>query len=175
MKNKDEEMAGRLDEIQNLTQETIQDLRPVTYALRPLYRDDLGLVAALDMLTHEAQDTAAISVNFQRLGPEHRLPPDVELAFYRMGQEALNNIQRHAQATQATLKIEFAPEQITLTISDNGRGFEPPESPAEFAPGGHFGLLGLYERAELIGARLKIHAAPEEGARVVVILPLRER
>ena len=165
----------QLDEIQRMTTQTIDDLRRLTRALRPLYLDDLGLVAALDMLTHEAQDTAAISVNFQRLGPEHRLPPDVELAFYRMAQEALNNIQRHAQATQATLKIEFAPEQITLTISDNGRGFEPPESPAEFAPGGHFGLLGLYERAELIGARLKIHAAPEEGARVVVILPLRER
>ncbi len=91
-----------------------------------------------------------------------------------MAQEGLNNIQRHAQATQALIKIEFASRQVILTISDNGRGFEPPESPAEFAPGGHFGLLGLYERAELIGAKLKIDTTPMEGTRVAVNLPFRE-
>ena len=164
--------ADQLDEIQKMAEQMIQDLRRLTRALRPLYLDDLGLVAALDMLARETQDSAAIPVKFQRLGRESRLPPDVELALYRMAQEGLSNIQRHAQATQAMLKIEFAPEQIILTISDNGCGFELPESPAEFAPGGHFGLLGLYERAELIGAKLEIHATPEDGARLVVSLPL---
>jgi len=135
----------------------------------------LGLVAALDMLAREKQDSAAIPVDFQRQGREARLPANVELALYRMAQEGLSNIQRHAQATQAMLKIEFSPEQITLTISDNGRGFEPPESPAEFAPSGHFGLLGLYERAELIGAKLEIFTMPMEGTSVVLNLPFREK
>ena len=164
--------AGQLDEIQQMTTQTIDDLRRLTRALRPLYLEDLGLVAALDMLARETQESAAIPVSFQRLGRECRLSPDVELALYRMVQEALNNIGHHAQATQAMLQIEFAPEQVILSISDDGCGFEPPESPAEFAPGGHFGLLGLYERAELIGARLEIHSRPDEGARLVVILPL---
>ena len=166
--------ADQLDEIQKMAEQMIQDLRRLTRALRPLYLDDLGLVAALDMLARETQETAATSVSFQRLGRESRLPPDVELALYRMAQEGLSNIQRHAQATQALLKIEFAPEQIILTISDNGCGFEPPESPAEFAPGGHFGLLGLYERAELIGAKLKIDTTPMEGTSVDVNLPFRK-
>jgi signal transduction histidine kinase len=85
MKNKDEEMAGRLDEIQNLTQETIQDLRPVTYALRPLYLDDLGLVAALDTLTREMQDSAAIPLTFQHLSTERRLPSETKLPLYHIG------------------------------------------------------------------------------------------
>jgi signal transduction histidine kinase len=167
--------VDQLDEIQKMTEKTIQDLRRLTRALRPLYLDDLGLVAALDMLARETQESTAIPVSFQRLGRESRLSPDVELALYRMAQEGLTNIQRHAQARQAILKIEFTPENVTLTISDNGCGFEPPESPAEFAPGGHFGLLGLYERAELIEAKLEIYSAPDEGTRVVVILPFTER
>ncbi len=161
--------AEQLDEIQRMTTQTIDDLRRLIRALRPLYLDDLGLVAALEMLARETQDSAAIPLKFQHTGLEHRLSPNVELAFYRIAQEALNNIQHHANATQATLKIDYSPETITLTISDNGIGFTPPESPAEFAPGGHFGLLGIYERAELIGARLEIHSAEGEGTKTVVI------
>lgn len=162
----------QLDEIQGMTEQTIQDLRRLTRALRPLYLDDLGLVAALDMLARETQESAAIPINFQRLGPERRLSPDVELTLYRMAQEGLSNIQRHAQATQAALQIEFTPEQTIMTISDNGCGFDPPESPAEFAPAGHFGLLGLYERAELLNAELEIRSARDEGTCLVVFLPL---
>jgi two-component system sensor histidine kinase UhpB len=142
MNNKDGEMATRLTEIENFTQETIRDLRRVTHALRPLYLDDLGLVAALDMLTQEMQDSAAIPLTFQHLGTERRLSPETELALYRMAQEGLNNIVRHAKADKASLSLVFSPDTISLTISDNGIGFTLPESPAEFAPGGHFGLLG---------------------------------
>ncbi len=162
----------QLNEIQNMTEQTIQDLRRLTSALRPLYLDDLGLVAALDMLARETQESAAIPVSFQRLGRESRLLPDVELALYRITQEGLNNIHRHSQATQANIRIEFTSEKITLTISDNGCGFELPESPAEFAPGGHFGLLGLYERAELIGAQLEINTVLDKGTDLSVRLLL---
>lgn len=165
--------VDQLDEIQKMTEETIQDLRRLTRALRPLYLDDLGLVAALDMLVRETQDSSAIPITFRRLGRELRLPPDAELALYRMTQEGLSNIQRHAQATQATVQIEFAPERVILTISDNGSGFEVPKSPAEFAPHGHFGLLGLYERAELLNAVLEIYSEPNEGTRLAVSLPLK--
>ena len=165
--------VDQLDEIQKMTEETIQDLRRLTRALRPLYLEDLGLVAALDMLARETQDSSAIPITFRRLGRELRLPPDAELALYRMTQEGLSNIQRHAQATQATVQIEFAPERVILTISDNGSGFEVPKSPAEFAPHGHFGLLGLYERAELLNAVLEIYSEPNEGTRLAVSLPLK--
>ena len=169
---KGKQTSEQLDELQRMTTETIADLRRLIRALRPLYLEDLGLVAALDMLARETQDSAQIPVKFQKLGLERRLSPDVELALYRIAQEALTNIQRHANASQIELKIEFLSEQVLLNIADNGRGFEPPESPAEFAPSGHFGLLGLYERAELIGATLNLVTAAGDGTKVIVSLPL---
>jgi signal transduction histidine kinase len=81
----------------------------------------------------------------------------VELALYRIAQEALNNVARHAKANRATLHIVFA-EEIRLEVADNGVGFQVPRSPTEFAHGGHFGLLGMRERADLIGARLEVQS-----------------
>jgi signal transduction histidine kinase len=95
----------------------------------------------------------------------------VELALYRIAQEALSNVTRHAQAVQVSLSIAFKPDAVIMTISDNGRGFQVPASPAELAPSGHFGLLGLHERAELIGAHLDIQSSPGQGTLVVVQLP----
>ena len=173
-KNKDEDVKNRLDELQKLTQGSIRDLRRLTHALRPLYLDDLGLVAALNMLAQEIQASSAMPVSFQRIGNERRLSPETELALYRMVQEGLSNIIRHAQASKASVSLVFSPDTISLTISDNGLGFTVPESPAEFAPGGHFGLLGLYERAELIEARLTVHSVLNEGTNILITLPVEE-
>ena len=93
---------------------------------------------------------------------------------YRISQEALNNIVRHAQASRAALRISYLPNSVRLEISDDGVGFEVPESPAEFAPSGHFGLLGIHERAETIGAKLEIHSRQAEGSQITVILPIQE-
>jgi len=139
--------------------------------LRPIYLEDLGLVAALEMLTREVSQADNLRVEFQRAGSERRLSSEVELALYRMAQEALSNVARHAQASQVSLSITFKPDAVIMTISDNGRGFQVPASPAELAPSGHFGLLGLHERAELIGARLAIQSAPGRGAQIIVNLP----
>lgn len=160
-----------LDEIQSLTGETIQNLRRLTRALRPLYLEDLGLTASLEMLARETQAAVALPVLFQRSGQERRLPAETELALYRIAQEGLSNVTRHAQAHSANLTICYKPQDVILTLQDDGIGFVPPESPAEFAPGGHYGLLGMHERAELIGARLEIHSGPDEGTRLVVTLP----
>jgi two-component system sensor histidine kinase DegS len=94
------------------------------------------------------------------------------MALYRMAQEAISNVLRHAQATQARIALDFATSSVNLTVTDNGRGFQVPESPAEFAPQGHFGLLGLHERAELVGGRLEIESTAGQGTRVRVVLPL---
>jgi two-component system sensor histidine kinase UhpB len=161
-----------LAEIQSLTEQTIQNLRRLTRALRPIYLEDLGLVTALEMLARETQQASGIAITFERFGKEVRLSPPVELALYRIGQEALSNILRHARAAQASMLIRFSPDFVILEVSDNGVGFEVPDSPAEFAPGGHFGLLGMYERTEMIGAKLNIRSSPGKGSRVVVTLPI---
>lgn len=164
----DPDALSALEEIQTLTEQTIQDLRRLIRALRPLYLDDLGLVAALQMLAQETTESSGIPIEFTHIGIEKRLPPETELALYRMAQEGLSNVLRHAQATKASLSIAYAPDGISLTITDNGRGFIVPESPAEFAPGGHFGLLGIHERAELTGVRFEVYSAPGEGTRLVI-------
>lgn len=167
----DSPVAASMAEIQTLTEQTMANLRRLTRALRPIYLEDLGLVTALEMLAREVSQSINLPVEFHRIGAERRLASEVELALYRMAQEALNNVARHAQASHASLTISFAPETVTLIMSDDGHGFRLPESPAEFAPQGHFGLLGLHERSELIGAHLDIRSAPGQGTQVVISLP----
>ena len=167
----EEQKSQALAEIQKLTEETIQNLRRVTRALRPIYLEDLGLVAALEMLAREINQESDVNVEFHKTGSERRLSETAELALFRIAQEALSNIVRHARASQADVGLNFRPERVYLEVVDDGRGFEVPESPAEFAPGGHFGLLGIHERAELIGAQLFIDSTPGEGTHVRVDLP----
>lgn len=155
-------------EIQALTEQTIQNLRRLTRALRPIYLEDLGLAAALEMLCRETGQASGLQVSFQSTGQERRLPATAELALYRIAQEALSNAARHAGASRAALEIGFTPQAVVLEVSDDGHGFSVPESPAEFVPAGHYGLLGMHERAELIAARLEIHSAPGQGTRVTV-------
>ena len=88
-----------------------------------------------------------------------------------MVQEALNNAMHHAQAQHITVRMEFNSQAVRLEITDDGKGFEIPKTPAEFTPEGHFGLLGLYERAELIGAHLKISSSPGKGTHLNIELP----
>jgi two-component system sensor histidine kinase UhpB len=168
---KDKATIDQLQEIQNMTDETIQDLRRITRDLRPLYLEDLGLVATLEMLARETSNSTSIPINFQSIGTEQRFSPEVELALYRMAQEGLSNVSRHAKASQASVAIHFTSQSTILTITDDGAGFVVPESPAEFAPFGHYGLLGLHERAELIGADLDIHSNQGQGTRLVITLP----
>ncbi len=162
------EVLAALEEIQTLTEQTIQDLRRVVRALRPLYLEDLGLNAALEMLAQETTGSAGFPIIFTHTGVEKRLPPETELALYRMAQEGLSNVHRHAQASSASLTLAYTLDGITLTIADDGRGFDVPDSPAEFAPNGHFGLLGIHERAEFIGARFEIQSTPGGGTRLII-------
>lgn len=167
----DSPASAQLAEIQDLTKQTIANLRRLTRALRPIYLEDLGLVTALEMLARETSQNIKLPVAFHRVGQERRLSPEIELALYRMTQEALSNVARHAQASQVSLTVQFKPEVVTVMVVDNGHGFVIPETPSAFARQGHFDLLGLQERAELIGARLTIQSAPGQGTHVTIDLP----
>ena len=162
--------SAELNEIASLTEQTIENLRRLTRALRPVYLEDLGLVPALEMLARETGQGMGITVGFHRQGIERRLDASVELALYRMAQEAMSNIARHAQAKHASLSISFNSGGVTLQVSDDGVGFELPKSPAEYAANGHYGLLGLHERAELIGATLDIRTSPGNGTSLTVTI-----
>jgi signal transduction histidine kinase len=161
-----------MEELETLIEQTINNLRRTTRALRPIYLEDLGLVAALEMLVHETSQISGLPVDFRFSGTERRLPAEVELALYRMVQEGLTNAAHHAQAKHATVRLEFTSLKLSLEITDDGTGFAVPKTPAEFAPQGHFGLLGLYERAELIRAQLEIRSSPGKGTNLTISLSL---
>jgi two-component system sensor histidine kinase UhpB len=166
----DETSQKSLKELETIAVQTIENLRRTTRALRPIYLEDLGLVTALEMLAKETESVSGVKILFRKEGAERRLPAPVELALYRMAQEALSNVARHAQASQADLSIRYQDEMVELRVTDNGIGFEAPNTPAGFAPSGHFGLLGMYERADLIGASLKIDSNPGNGTNLKVTL-----
>ena len=166
------QMAIKNDMLKELTEfaeETIQNLRRMLRALRPIYLDDLGLVPALDVLAKETSQ-ASLEVAFHAEGLARRLDVVSELALYRMAQEALNNVAKHARATQAHLTISFAESAVSLDVVDNGIGFDVPATPGAFAALGHFGILGLRERADLIRAKLVIESKPGIGTRVSILV-----
>ena len=167
---KDQHGRQSLNELEILAEQTIENLRRLTHALRPIYLEDLGLVTALEMLTRETSQNNQLVVDFQKTGQERRLSCEVELSLYRIAQEGLNNVVKHSKATHADLKIMFEASEIKMEVSDNGNGFLVPKSPTELAPSGHFGLLGVHERADLIGARLEIESAPGKGTKLRVRL-----
>lgn len=167
----EEKKSAQLIEMQQMAEQTIMELRRLTRDLRPIYLEDLGLVPALDMLARDSSHIMKIPVVFQVSGEERRLSSQVELALYRMGQEGLSNVARHAQPTQAELCLDFCDETVRLKIWDDGCGFIVPESPAQMTSSGHYGLLGIQERAELIGAQMIIESEPNKGTRLTIILP----
>lgn len=167
---KDQNGRQSLKELETLAEQTIENLRRLTRALRPIYLEDLGLVTALEMLAREISQSNPLTVEFQKTGMERRLSPETELSLYRIAQEALNNVVKHSGATRANLSIRYTDSETILVVTDNGNGFVAPASPTEFAFNGHFGLLGIYERADLIGARLAIESVLGKGARLEVRL-----
>ncbi len=166
-RGKDESLRA----VQEQVQQTITNLRRMVRGLRPIYLEDLGLPAALEMLVKENAQAAGIEIGFRVEGVERRLTPESELALFRITQEALSNVSRHAAAGQAHVEIQYLPDCVALTVQDDGKGFQPPESPAEFARRGHFGLVGMAERAEIIGARLAIRSVPGQGTELRVEVP----
>lgn len=146
--------------LQEMTTLAIANLRRMVRGLRPIYLDDLGLTAALETLASENSQAGTVPVKFTANGELRRLTSDVELAIYRIAQEAVTNANKHSQASQIDLALVFEADSVTLTVHDDGKGFQVPAMPDQYARLGHFGLLGMYERAELIGASLYITSHP---------------
>ena len=164
-------IAG-LREIHQAAQEVIQRVRRLSRALRPAYLEDLGLIPALEALSQDAASSLGIPIVFQVVGRPRRLSHDAELAIYRIVQEALANIARHAAARHAWMILRYGKDCLRVVVKDDGAGFSPPAEPAELSRSGHFGLIGMRERAQYIDARVEVLSAPGKGARVTIFIPL---
>jgi signal transduction histidine kinase len=161
-----EPIRRSLDELHNMVAGATAEVRRFSRALRPLYLEDLGLAPALELLAKES------SVGFTLVGSPRRIQPDLELALYRIAQESLSNARRHAQATQVEVTLVFAPSQVRLTISDDGAGFELSGDLSSLARSGHFGLMSMQERAQLVGAHVELDTGIDQGTSVTVTAPL---
>ncbi|MGB8252115.1 MAG: histidine kinase, partial [Anaerolineaceae bacterium] len=172
LKNSPKLQKMPLKELQTLVQQSMTNLRRMIRGLRPIYLEDLGLVASLDMLVHEMGETVTTPIKFTTLGQELRLEPHKEMMLYRMVQESLNNVIQHAHARHAWVDLEFTKKELTIQIRDDGKGFKVPSNSSEFPEKGHFGLLGLQERAELIHAILVIGSSSRKGTTISIRLPV---
>lgn len=160
-----------LDALRGEVDRSIRDLRRLIRDLRPIYLEDLGLVAAIEMLSKDMEHELGVPVALQVEGDRRRLKPNSELAIYRIVQEAFSNITRHAGPKVVSLSIRFTPHVFSIRIVDDGEGFTPPARPKDLAGKGHFGLMGIYERAELIGGSFDLKSTPGEGTQLQIEVP----
>ena len=145
-------------------------MRRFSRDLRPSVLDDLGLLPAIEGLLPDLEERG-ISTELSILGDRRRLPLDVEMALYRIVQEALNNVSRHAQASTVTIGVEFVDHRIKVMVRDDGQGFELLGSPGDFAYAGKFGLPGIEERTLLLRGNLQVQSANGKGTTVSVDVP----
>ena len=161
----DAERAQALAAVREQVVETLHDVRRLAVELRPKALDDFGLVPALERLRETFSEQTGMRVDLESQIRE-RLPPDVETAFFRIVQEALTNIVKHARAGAVSIVLAQTGRQVTAVIEDDGRGFTPDDR------GEGLGLLGMGERLALLGGKLKIESSPGAGTTIVAEVPL---
>lgn len=166
----DSPFVADLDKMHTILGDTIDHIRRFIQELRPTYLDELGLIPALRILAQEKKERTGIDIQCSVTGDEARLPAAVELTLYRIAQTALRNVVLHANATEALVRLHFAPNVAQLSIEDDGQGFKVPD-PSHLAQEGNFGLMGMTERAALHGGSFSIESALKQGTTVSVEIP----
>ncbi|RME40970.1 MAG: HAMP domain-containing protein [Caldilineae bacterium] len=167
-------LQSRIRDTRTLTLRLLEQTRRLIFDLRPPALDDLGLLPAIRRYARHHLDEAGVALHLRTEGAKRRLPPAVETALFRIAQEAITNVVRHARASRVILSLRFAPACITLTVTDDGVGFTPSPPWTTGDGGWGVGLLGMRERAELLGGRLTLDARPGAGTTVQVDIPLEE-
>jgi signal transduction histidine kinase len=164
-----EAARGELKKAQELSRAGLNEARAAIRDLRESPAQDLGLGPALRQLANDLSERTGLLTHaeFVLSGPNPALPPETANALYRIAQEALANVERHADATTVHLRLETSDDALRLTISDDGVGFEPGG-----ATEGRYGLLGMRERADMMGTTLKVASQPGAGSQIIVELDL---
>jgi PAS domain S-box-containing protein len=166
-----EDGRRRVEELWQQTNNIMQGVRRLSQDLRPAALDRLGLLSALEWLASDVAQYSGIETKVKVIGTERRLPEEVELVLFRITQEALRNVWRHSQATQAEVVLEFSDKRLKITVSDNGNGFDLPRTIGELARYGKLGLAGMQERAQLVDATLAVDSQPGKGSTVTIEVP----
>ena len=161
-------LRAAVGDVRDLVRSTLQDVRRLAVELRPKALDDFGLVAALERLTENFAEQTGMAIEFvPNLHGDGRFPPEVETALYRLVQESLTNIVKHARAKSVSIVLTQKAESISVVVEDDGVGFEPGRE-----TGDGIGLLGMRERVGLFGGRVVVESRPGAGTTIVAEVPL---
>jgi signal transduction histidine kinase len=160
-----DEMTEAVGTLRELVVATLQDVRRLAVELRPTALDDFGLAAALERLTEGFAEQTGAAVEFESQLGDERLPEEIETALYRIVQEALTNVIKHAHAERVRIALRKSDGLVTARIEDDGRGF------TESKGGEGLGLIGIRERVELVSGRLEIESSAGGGTTIVVEVP----
>jgi two-component system sensor histidine kinase DegS len=162
---------SELVSLKNAVSATLRETRKFIFDLRPMTLDDLGLFPTLKRYTQDLMNKTGIQVAFAPHGPEQRLPPPIEISLFRIAQEALSNVVNHAHARQAVVSLHVHEQGVTLTVEDDGQGFDVEQVMSASSARPTVGLTSMYERAEMLRTRLRIESIPGRGTRVEVTVP----
>ncbi|MCJ7743987.1 MAG: PAS domain S-box protein [Dehalococcoidales bacterium] len=165
-------LSEKLEDLRTQTVSALDYIRRYAQDLRPRILDDLGLIPALEWMAEDLEKNYSIKANVKVSGTERNLPAEVQLLLFRIAQEALSNIRKHAKASLAVIKLAFGHDTITMTVSDNGRGFQVPARIEDLASGGRLGIMGMAERVRLLSGTLEIKSELGKGTRVITRLPV---
>lgn len=165
-----EDALKEIKSVRGMIRSSLYEVRRIIYDLRPMALDDLGLVPTLKKYLAKIKDNHEIQTEFITLGIEKRLNQKYEIAIFRLVQEAVQNTIKHAEATTIKVKMEMDTEYLTVSVKDNGKGFD-----AANKKDNSFGLVGMRERVEMIGGTIKINSATDSGAIILIHIPFNKR
>lgn len=168
------EMLERLKKVHSLSVQACSEITRLINNLRPTLLDALGLVPAIRRQAEIVLRPRGINVVVESRGTEKRLPPDVEVAFFRIAQEAMSNIVRHSEAKNALISLEWLDEEVVLHIEDDGRGFDVSQITGIDASGRGVGLFSMKERVSLAGGSCTVHSRLGEGTKIMARVPLQQ-
>lgn len=172
MQNDPAQLASLVSRLKSAASDTVHELQDIIYDLRPSVLDDLGLVPALRWYAESRLETNGIRTTWKISGRERRLPAEIETTLFRIGQESITNIYKYAEARHVTFQLTFETKKVKLQVADDGVGFDMQEAlPIRIRNKRGLGLMGMRERAELLGGRLQVESSPGNGTRITVELP----
>lgn len=163
--------APILARLQELGKQMSHSMHQMVYDLRPAHLDDLGLLPALQFLADKDGPRLGLQIEFKTDGEPHRIDSLAETVLFRVAQEAMTNIARHAKSKRACICISYLSQEVKLEVSDEGIGFDPEE---KFAAPRGWGLAGMKERAESVGGRFEVRSEAERGTTICVNIPIHQ-
>ncbi|MFW5981048.1 MAG: sensor histidine kinase [bacterium] len=159
---------NELEELKKLIRMSIKDIRKIIYNLRPMSLDDLGLIPTLKKYINNFIKESQVMIDFKVVGYQKKLTETYQITIFRLIQESLNNIYKHASASSGEVRLEYYPEKINLLIRDDGLGFDCTAVGDE-----KYGLISMKERCHLLGGEISIKSAPNKGTIIKIILPIK--